>query len=468
MRRCATRLLSFQQLLCGSEFVPDDAAAVQKVASAFREKYPVAPLPVPIAAGLGRSYLLQREPRRVVALLSSHPSAREVGTQLMQLLSSKNGIEAKTLLQLADALRPVSVGMCCELLCALAEKVAKTDDAREVKQMLMREIREVPHLSGTLINSLCLLSDHTLAEDRQNVVDAFNIALRKSFVSPRDYGAVLLFLARGGDHRKVLTLWLWMSHSSARWDQTAASAVIISASLTRKMNTAIDAIHCLAEANLDPTVEAQRRFIRFLAYRVPPLAAYAEQLVTHWHTPQQLWTTDARLVGVELLYTHYHAKNYEHLQGCLQVADASIEEAGRMAERSDNKESTDELRHKILRITGIPYILRHFSLDIADEPWLQNFYRSGMRMKDLGDYPLLLGVMASFARHMKEEEKFLEDIRNIKMSPENFEVTSTFIAEDKCFRNAEDTLHFVNCMGDVFSMEVPKGVVNWLELLSEK
>nr|CCC90845.1 unnamed protein product [Trypanosoma congolense IL3000] len=467
MRRCPLRLLSFQQLLCGSKVVLKDISAMQTFASSFRANHPVAPIPVPVAAGLGRSYLLQKEPRRVVALLASHPSAQEVGQHLLRLLSGDNSVDVKTMLQLADALRSVSPVTCCGLLCVLAQRVAKTDESRQVKQLLMREVREVPHLSGTLVSSLCVLSDHAVEQDRRDVVDAFNIALRKSFVSAKDYGAVLLLLARGGDHKKALTLWSWMSHSSARWDQTAVSAVIISASLTRRMNTAIDAIHCLAEANKDPTVEAQRQFIRFLAYRLPPLTAYAEQLINHWHTQQQLWTTEARVVGVELLFAHYHSQNFVRVYECLAAASDTLETVGNEAKGPEGVEAADNLRQEIMRVVGMPYILRHFAMDVNNEPWLQKFYNSGMRMKDLGEYPLLLGVLASIARHMKDEGSFITLMGSVEISAENFEVVVNFIAEDNSFRDAQDTLQFVSRLAKALCAELPKGVINWLQLLSQ-
>ncbi|KEG12377.1 hypothetical protein DQ04_01761120 [Trypanosoma grayi] len=451
MRRCFTTRLTFQRLLCGDKLALENAVAVQEAASTFRAHYPVAPLPVPIAAALGRSYVQRGEPRRAVALLASHPSSRSLARELIQLLSQDTTVETDALLQMVEAIRAVSSVTSCELLCSLAGRVQDEKKLHAVKQRLMREVRESPQLAGTLLHPLCKVSDLANVEDRRNAADALDIALQRSFVSPRDYGHVLALLSRGGEHRKVLALWLWMRHSSARWDKTAASAIIISASLSRKMNVAIGAIQSLAEANEDPTTEAQKYFIRYLASRFPPLSRYADQLVRHWHSGAQLWTTEARVVGVELLFVHYHSKDFQRLRECLLDADGEA--------------TTDEAKQAILRVRGIPYILIHFAADIATEPWLKNFYRSGMQMKDLGDFPQVLAALGSLARHMMEEVSFVRAMQSVKMSAEAFEVATKFVVNDIHFKNAEETLQFINRMAEAMSQEVPADVSSWLQLL---
>ncbi|EKG01997.1 hypothetical protein TCSYLVIO_006996 [Trypanosoma cruzi] len=454
MRRCFATRLTFQRLLCGDKLPLKDAAAVQETASAFRTRYPLVPIPVPIGAALSRNYVLQGEPKRAVALLAAHPSAFALAEETKQLLSQDANVDADTLLRLVDAVRPVSSVISCDFLRAFAGRLSREGKTQEVKQRLMRDIREVPHLAGSLLCPLTEMSDAASSEDKVNVAEALDIALKRSFVSPKDYGHVLLLLSRGGEHRKVLALWSWMRHSSARWDKTAASAMIISASLSRKMNAAIAAIQTLAEANEDPTIEAQKYFIRYLASRVPPLSRYADQLVSHWYTETQLWTTEARVVGVELLFAHYHGKDYD------QLRDGLIR-AGREA-------VTEEAKQAILRVKGIPYIMRHFAYNIAEEPWLQDFYNSGMQMKDLGEHPQLLGLLASLARHTEAEKKFVDSIRDLKITVEAFEEMATFVADDICFKNAEDTLHFIHSMAEALSQQVPMNLRSWLELLGQK
>ncbi|RNF01046.1 hypothetical protein TraAM80_07259 [Trypanosoma rangeli] len=453
MRRCLTARLTFQRLLCGDASSLNDATAAQKAAQAFRTRYPLAPVPVPIGAALGRSYLLQGKMRRAVALLASHPSARALAEATRQLLAHDCSVDADALLQFVDAVRPVSSVISCDFLGVFAGRLARAGKTQEVKQRLLRDIREAPHLAGTLLRSLTELSDPANLEDRHNVAEAMNIALAQSFVSPMDYGPVLLLLSRGGEHRKVLALWSWMRHSSARWDQTAASAVIISASLSRKMNVAIAVIQSLAEANEDPTIEAQKHFIQHLASRFPPLPRYADQLVTHWHTDAQLWATGARVVGVELLFAYYHVKEYEPLRDWLI--------------RAATNAATEEAKQAILRVKGIPYIMRHFASSIAEEPWLEDFYVAGMHMEDLGEYPQLLGLLSTLARHRKAEEELMDAIRGLQMSVEAFDEMATFVADDIFFRNAEDTLQFIHNMAEALSQQVPTNVRSWLQLLGQ-
>ncbi|ORC85796.1 uncharacterized protein TM35_000321110 [Trypanosoma theileri] len=453
MRRCITARLTFQRLLCGDKLVIRDDKSIHEVASTFRKQFPIAPIPVPIAAALGRSYVLTGETQRVVTLLSTHPSARDLAEELIQLLSQDTAVDADTLLRLMAAVRPVSSVISSQFLASLAGRLVKDGKSKEIKLLLMREIREVPHLAGVLLRPLCEVSDPINSEDKQNVADALNIALLRSFVSPKDYGYVLTLLSRGGEHRKVLALWSWMKHTSARWDQKAVSAVIISASLSRKMNVAISAIQSLAESNEDPTIESQKYFIRYLASRFPPLSRYADQLVTHWHTNVQLWKTEARVVGVELLFAHYHSKDYDRLRELLLTAESVAD--------------TNEAIEEILKVKGMPYILRHFASDIVEEPWLQKFFACGIRIKDLGKYPQLLATLASFARHVKEEEEFINSIRGIEMNSEDFEEMAKFVADDICFRNAGETLRFISNIAEALSQQVPTGVSSWLQLLGE-
>ncbi|KAH9597999.1 hypothetical protein LSM04_000514 [Trypanosoma melophagium] len=453
MRRCITARLTFQRLLCGDKLVIGDEKAVHEMSSKFRQHYPIAPIPVPIAAALGRSYVLKGETRRVVTLLSTHPSSRDLAEELIQLLSQDTAIDADSVLRLMAAVRSVSSVISSQFLASLAGRLAKDGKSQEVKLLLMREIREVPYLAGTLLRPLCEVSNPTNSEDKQNATDALNIALSRSFVSPKDYGPVLTLLSRGGEHRKVLALWSWMRHSSARWDKTTVSAVILSASLSRKLNVAISALQSLAESNEDPTIESQKYFIRYLASRFPPLSRYADQLVTHWHTDTQLWKTEARVVGVELLFAHYHSKDYNRLREWLVTAETVAD--------------TDEAREEILKVKGIPYILRHFASYVTEEPWLQKFFACGMKIKDLGKYPQLLATLASIARHVKEEEEFVNSIRGIEISAEDFEEMAKFVADDICFRNAGETLRFISNIAETLSQEVPTGVSSWLQLLGE-
>lgn len=373
---------------------------------------------------------------------------------MKRLLLREGGAETEALLQLVDAVRSVSPVVSCEFLCALADRLVDGGRALEVKRRLVREMRGSPSCAGALLRPLTLVSDPGSEEDRKNAAAALDIALKRSFVAPRDYGCVLSLLSRGGEHRKVLALWSWMRHSTARWDQTAVSAAVISASLSRKMNIAITAIQSLAEANEDPTIEAQKYFVRYLASRLPPLSRYADQLVAHWHTNTRLWTTGARVVGVELLFAHYHGKDYDRLRDCLLVADREA--------------STTEAKQAILKVKGVPYILRHFAADIVEEPWIQEFYSSGMQIKDFGDHPQLLALLASFARHTKEEGEFVKAIKGMKISSEAFEEMATFVAEDICFRNAEETLRFIHSIAEALSQQVPMNVSSWLQLLEQQ
>lgn len=453
VRRCSIARLTFQRLLCGDKLLPHDNVAVHEAAVMFRARYPIAPFPVLIAAALGKSHILQGEPRRAVALLASHPSSDAVADELKGLLLQDASVEADALLQLVDVARLVSSDLSCRFLCAFADRLTSEGKAHEVKQRFLRELQGAPRLLGTFLRPLMLVSDPANAEDRRNAVTTLGIALKRSFVSPEDYGQVLSLLSRGGDHRKVLALWSWMRHSSARWDRTAVSATIISASLARKMDVAIAAIQSLAEANEDPTIEAQKYFIRYLASRFPPLSRYADQLVAHWHTDTRLWTTGARVVGVELLFVHYHGKDYGRLRECLLVANKAA--------------STTEEKQDILKVGGMAYILRHFAADIGEEEWLQDFYISGMQIINLGEYPQLLALLASFARHTNEKEKFVSAIRGLKMSSEAFEEMATFIADDVCFKNAEETLRFINNIAEALSQQVPTSVSGWLQLLEQ-
>ncbi|KAG8346399.1 hypothetical protein ERJ75_000783700 [Trypanosoma vivax] len=466
MRRCATALLNFQQLLCGQSLVRSDTSALQEMVFAIRAKHPAVPLPIPLAASLGHSYLLRGEPRRTASLLASHPFSHDLLQQIMQLLSKCPKVDIDVLFQFENILRSVSTVMSCDVLCMLADKVKETEKTEVVWKLLIREIREFPHLSGKLFGALCDLSVPTSPHHRQGVMDAFNIALNKSFISPRDYSKLLPLLSKGSEHGKALKLWSWLRHTSVRWDCPAVSAVIISASKLRRMNVAISAIRSLAKSNQDPTIVAQARFIRYLAHCTPPLTRYAEQLVDHWHTPQSLWLTEARVVGVELLFVHYNSKNFGRLRSCLVTADSCIVEFAELS--SPYSVPRDRLRQQLLQVAGMPYILRHFAPDIEKEAWLRNFYDSGVVMDDLEKYPLVIAILATLSRHLRDEERFMGILRGTKVTQKVFETISTFVAEDVFFKNAEETLKFISGMAEALAQEVPGDVASWLELLGHR
>lgn len=325
------------------------------------------PLPVHDSALYAVSCLSQKKYAEVACVLGSHFESAHVAKEMVKVLAASQVEDASgrlaglahvcELLHKSGAPESVPLLECMAHLCVSAGPAVSPELCEDTRRIIVRQMRFSPTWAPTLLGPLCLVSTPSKSHC-EDVMSFLQIAMREGFVSPRDMGRVLSLLVAASKHYRVAGLWEWMKDSSACWDTAAASAAIVAFSHLGRLEAAVTTIHCLAEVNLNPSIEAQAAFVRHLATRSTPLPQYADQVVSHWFNGQCIWTGAAQRVGVPLLLAHFYAGDKIRTVELLLAAAAAL--------KGKQKEALS-----FARTDGVHQVMLYCADEIRDRKELQ-------------------------------------------------------------------------------------------------
>lgn len=431
----------------------------------LKRDYPAAPLPLPIATYAVAADVSENKIHDAVTILAGHPQKGE----LTRLVNSymKDHLELYTLEALQHLVETVrltaGVVKATEFLSTLALYVLTTQQSAEVqlsvRHALLKELRYNASAASVLLRPLCCLS-RPVPEDVEELLQTVQLAQRGFFVNPDDFAFVLQLCVAAECDAQARDLWEWVQHTSAAWDQVAASMALIALCRLGDAPAALACVRGLAERSLVPLVDAQRSLIYLLQAQTPPELLYADQLVDVWYAREALWTGPAQDVGVELLGAHYAHRGGARL---LQLASDAAE-----ALRGNEAEA-----RRFLLADGVSVALcaalqvegastRAALLDLCHAA-------DHLLGPALVDHPSLVCLALMAARYLGKpfavENSFLAKLQN--MSEANFAKLAMEMAEEYTATSAGDRLHLVQDVAKVMGKVTPKEVEMWLQLLED-
>ncbi|CCW66656.1 unnamed protein product, partial [Phytomonas sp. Hart1] len=460
LKKTSTRLLSFSQLFCGEDTAKliHNEEQCRQLITTFRQLSPNAPLPIPVATAYTTSCIKNKNYRDAVATISSYSQPEKLVLNLKDYFHEhKDDFSAEdikeTLVLLRDANAP-GVIIFLNILAnhCISDSSCSESLKSEVRQMIVSHIRFIPYSAPKLLRSLCTLSSSN--SDCGDIMEVVKIAIQKGYIDPRDFGIVMDVLLARKDYTKITALWSWMRHTSARWNQRTASAAICAFSWLEQIDQAIACIQCLAEVNIDPTIDAQSTFTYYLANRIPPLPEYVEQLMRHWHPEQHtLWTGPAYSVGIKCIFAFFRAKMHREVICLLDEASRSMQNIPEAMERF--------VKHK-----GMHVLMGHYSSEIdIQSPIGVLFYDNVKGIPDLADYPLL---MASFFTIGLQQGQLLESYetlsRNRSISKDDFEQLVRFSFRSIQEKYPHEALDILKELARRMQKDLPSDIEAWLEL----
>lgn len=481
-RRSSARLLAFAELLCGENIADamSTRADCDRTVAEFRRLSATAPLPVPMAVALTATRMRDGAYRDAAAVVAAYHRPRELVDGLAECVRrDPQAYGAECLRSMTDLLRTSSAPGVTSFLMLLAECSLANDAEHphlkaDARLLIQLHIRFHPSSAAALLRPLCLVSSAGGTE-RDDILEVVQIAMRGGgFVDPADFAAVLAVFLRARDHRRIVTLWAWMQHTSAAWDREAASAAICAAAELRYLDDAVACIHSLAEAGHDPTPQAQEALIRFLGARSPPLPTYADQLAGLWYgegggglaTSPALWADDGQAVAVSLLFAHFRSQNHlrvlELLAGACE-AWAGLDSAAAEAETG-----------AFLGRRGVPVLMRHYRREIVASPALMRVFFDGPQRLGgavLAANPTLTSAFAlvgSAADRMGELRATLAAAASA-LGDNGFGEFLTFAAEE-LLRGMPplDVLVALRAWAADMDRPVPADISGWLQLRAEE
>lgn len=480
MRRVATRLqrLSFETLLCGSqaELPPPNALveACERAQQEFAAQCSAsAPPPTKLATAMVASSLIDHNPSDAAALLAGHPCQAEVLAGVRRYAVQHPGTFTVASLQgMTEEMHPFSKNGASAFLRAAVEEFVRTPAAdsvgtdaaaareaqrKDLRSQIVRHTRFHPTCASTLLRSLCLVSCGD-AEEVVDVLDVMQIAVRQRSMNPGDFGEVLGVVWQSGVPRRVAALWTWVQHTSACWDVKAASVAIMAFAKLKQMNEAVLCMQKLAEAECDPTIDAQVAFIEYLGQRKPPLLTYAAQLVRHWYPVSELlWRGEAQRVALELALMHCE---------CGQPLVA----AELMEDLAEASASDPEARESFVKRPDADVLGELCVAAAPDSRALQAlFLTTPLALADLAERPLLLGLVLAVGLKVGALGTVYDVLNNTQLTASSLEAALKRLAEGSVAKAAKpaEVLECMREVGQRTGHSVPKELESWLELATE-
>eukprot|EP00796_Vickermania_ingenoplastis_P012106 gene12106-8330_t len=445
---------------------------------------PSAALPVPLAAAVVDSHLSRGSAAPLVSLFATHPDQGDLVRSVAEGWRRTGGkgavvplsevVHYLNLLSRVDApLDSVVFAVQCAvtpLEHLTPEALEAVEGREELRQWISRFVRYHPGTAPALLRPLCVVTTARVADpefaqmSREAVVEVVRQALRVGFVAPQDCGLVLRIVRQ--PHR-VLQLWRWMQHTSAKWNQEAASAAVVAQSRLRRFSEAVTTLQALAGARVRPTAEAQVAFIDLLAHTVPPLPEYADQLVRFWYekTPDR-WRTGAVDVSAAQMFLHFRCGNYAQ---CLDLMSEATEHLLGGSD-SDGEAALVEF----VSSRGVYSVVRYFFDDILKSHLLlELFYNAPLSLiKEFAARSTVISILIGIARRLPGGS----DITNLcnalegiapMMDDHTFEQVIRATAEDYSLTSAEDTLRVMRDIAASLNKEIPEEVLAWIQLLEK-
>ncbi|GET86745.1 hypothetical protein, conserved [Leishmania tarentolae] len=472
------QLLTFQSLLCGTHaLLPPPthlAAACARSKEEFASKCSAsAPLPAMLATAVVATHLLNNNLRDAAAVLASHPCQQQVLEGVRDYVKQHPGVfSVPTLMGMLEEARCVSESAVATFLCVAVDEFlhgspaacAKGDEAaawdaqrQHLRSLLLRQIRFYPGCTSFLLGPLCAVSCGC-AGDREEVIEAMQLAMRERLMNPRDFGGVLDVVWKSRDPRRVAMMWGWMQHTSACWDVRAASIAIMAFSELHQMDEAVACIQKLAEADCDPTINAQVAFVRFLGTRTPSLLQYAAQLVLHWHPScEQLWRGEPQAVGMELVKI------------CCACGERIL--AVEMLEQmvATNAGVPAELEAFMLRPGAAALGEQHSASVVTSKALQELFINAPLRLPNLGEQPTLVGLLLSLGMATNRLPEVYNALEKASLTPGNFQGALECFTKGGFVKAASPgaVLACVREAGARTGHKVPKEMESWLQLATE-
>ncbi|AIN96339.1 hypothetical protein LPMP_120110 [Leishmania panamensis] len=417
------------------------------------------------------THLLSNNLREAAAVLASHPRQQQVLEGVRDYVARHPGVFAvSTLTGMLEEMQCVGEGAAATFLCAAVKEFlhssstvdAAKDEATEwnaqresLRSLVLRHVRLHPTYASALLGSLCAVS-RGCAEDRDDVIDVMQIAMREHSMNPRDFGGVLDVVWKTGEPRRVAMMWSWMQHTSACWDVRAASIAIMAFSELHQMDEAVACMQKLAEADRDPTIDAQVAFVRFLGVRTHALLQYAARLVLHWHpSGEQLWRGEAQAVGMELVKV------------CCACGERKL--GMEMLEQmvATNAGVPAELDVFMLR-PGAAALGEEVRASVVTSKALQElFIDVPLRLSSLGGQPELVGLLLSLGMAANRLPEVYDVLGKTSLSPANFQCALNYFTKGSALKIASPAavLACVREAGARTGHKVPKEMESWLQLV---
>ncbi|AYU76919.1 hypothetical protein LdCL_120006000 [Leishmania donovani] len=479
--RCFTarlQLLTFETLLCGAHGVLPPPTRLAAACARAKEEFASqcstsAPPPTMLATAVVATHLLHNNLRDAAAVLASHPCQQQVLEGVRDYVRQHPGVfSVSTLTGMLEEARCVSEGAAATFLRAAVDEFlhgssaastevdeATTWDAQRenLRSLVLRHIRFYPACASFLLGSLCAVS-RGCAGDREDVVEVMQLAMRERSMNPRDFGGVLDIVWKSREPRRVAMMWAWMQHTSACWDVRAASIAIMAFSELHQMDEAVACMQKLAEADGDPTIDAQVAFVRFLGARTPSLLQYATQLVLHWHpSGERLWRGEPQAVGMELVKI------------CCACGERKL--AVEMLEQmvATNAGVPAELEAFMLR-PGAAALGEHHSASVATNKTLQElFIDVPLHLPNLGEQPALVGLLLSLGMATNRLPEVYDALEKASLTPANFQGALGYFTTGSAVKAASPiaVLACVREAGARTGHKVPKEMESWLQLATE-
>ncbi|KAG5484450.1 hypothetical protein LSCM1_07819 [Leishmania martiniquensis] len=480
MRRFTARLqvLTFDALLCGVQAALPPPAGLAAACARAKEDFASqcstsAPLPTMLTTAVVATHILNNNLRDAAAVLASHPCQQQVLQGVREYVARYPGAFAvSTLTGMSEEARCVGERAVATFLCAAVgqflchssaapveeEEAVAWDAQREnLRSLVLRHISLHPSCASFLLGPLCAVS-RGCAGDREDVISVMQLAIRERSMNPRDFGGVLDVVWKSGEPRLVAIMWSWIQHTSACWDVRAASAAIMAFSALRQRDEAVACIQKLAEADCDPTIDAQVAFIRFLGARTQALLEYAVRLVLHWHpSDERLWRGEAQTVGMELV------------KACCACGEGKL--AVELLERmvTTNAGMPAELEAFILR-PGAAELGEHYGASVMTSKSLQElFIEVPLRLHSLGKHPELVGLLLSVGMAANRLPEAYDALEKATLTPANFHRALDCFTKGKVFRSASPAA-VLACVREACArtgLEAPKEMIPWLQLAIE-
>ncbi|CAJ02397.1 conserved hypothetical protein [Leishmania major strain Friedlin] len=479
--RCFTarlQLLTFETLLCGSHGVLPPPARLAAACARAKEEFALqcstsAPPPTKLTTAVVATHLLHNNLRDAAAVLASHPCQQQVLEEVRDYVRQHPGVfSVSTLTGMLEEARCVSPAAVATFLRAAVDEFLRGSSAastvgdeatawdaqrENLRSLVLRHIRFYPACVSFLLGSLCAVS-RGCAGDREDVIEVMQIAMRERSMNPRDFGGVLDVVWKSREPRRVAMMWAWMQHTSACWDVRAASIAIMAFSELHQMDEAVACIQRLAEADGDPTIDAQVAFVRFLGVRTPSLLRYAAQLVLHWHpSGERLWRGEPQAVGMELVKI------------CCACGERkwAVEMLEQMV--ATNASVPAELEAFMLR-PGAAALGEHYSASVAASKTLQElFIDVPLRLPNLGEQPALVGLLLSLGMVTNRLPEVYDALEKASLTPANFQDALDCFVTGSVVKAASPVavLACVREAGVRTGHKVPKEMESWLQLATE-
>lgn len=486
LRRTNFRLLNFITLLCGvpSFTVKAAPAEADKTLLQYRCRSKKASVPFPLLISITCELIEKKEFPSLIRFLAPHPERDSIALAVCKLLSSKpSSMQVRDWEQLLKVLQYLDISskaiaastiFACLRICGSENEKKKFDgdggstleDAENFRLWITRFTRYHPFLAPLALPSLCKLSKLLKGSEAEGVeddlLDVTLCALRQGHISPEDCGEVITLIEQP---RRVLALWRWMQHTSAKWNKSAASAAVIAFARHKRFADAVTALQTLAVVGTHPTVPAQVAFLDLLSRTTPPLPQYGDQLVEYWHPhPEKRWNAKALDVIASQIFLHFRCGNHDE---CFNILSCAAEHI--LSSSVCEKERKTAIV-QLVRNRKIFQIARHFFDEISKSCLLLRFFfEEPLKMvEEFQCSPSSISIFLSICRRVGGEGKELafERIRSIAgfIDESGYEKILKYITDDSFAQSSQETLDFVNAIGSLFSRDVPSQIAAWIKL----